>query len=57
MMENETAEQLREMVRAAKALGAPPDRTVLLCRREVDPETGRTVLSWWVEPSQRPTTD
>ncbi len=57
MMENETAEQLRKLVRAAEALGAPPDRTVLLYRREVNPETGRTVLSWWVEPRQRLTAD
>ncbi|HEY6432433.1 MAG TPA: hypothetical protein VIZ17_10665 [Acetobacteraceae bacterium] len=52
MMESETAEQLREMVREAEALRAPSDRTVLLCRREVDPETGRAVVSWWVEPDQ-----
>ena len=52
MMESETAEQLRKMVRAAEALRAPSDRTVLLYRREVNPETGRAVVSWWVEPGQ-----
>jgi hypothetical protein len=57
MVESASTEQLSEMLREAEALGASADRTVVLYRREVDPKTGRTALSWWVEPSQTRQTD
>ncbi|HEX5326426.1 MAG TPA: hypothetical protein VFW75_07135 [Acetobacteraceae bacterium] len=51
MVEDLGLEQLRAIVRTMQALDIPPERTVLLCRREIDPATGRPVLRWVVEPA------
>lgn len=51
MTEDLGLEQLRAIVRTMQALDIPPERTVLLCRREIDPATGRPVLRWVVEPA------
>lgn len=51
MDERLDAARLREIIRHLEQLGASPDRTVLLYRRGVDPETGCEALHWWAEPA------